>query len=149
MTVLSTIAALQDLHAGVEGVTSAPTEYPSSLQSAMLPCVLVLPGEGTIDLESIAAKKRADTIYRVYVYVAAVAEGTPVNEGVQTAILLMDRLRDLYLTPANIALTTGTYQAVIKTASDTPIRHSGIGVLSFGEKSYRGFTFDVGIREKW
>jgi hypothetical protein len=149
MTIQTSIAALQTLHAAVTGVTAAPTAYPSSLDTAGLPCILVLPTEGTVDLESFAAKKRGDDIYRVYVYVAPVSQGAGTNEGVQLAIDLMQRLRDLYVTAANVALTSGTYQATLKVSSGDPVRHSPIGTLDFGGVAYRGFTFDVGVMEKW
>lgn len=149
MTILTTITAMQTLHATVDGVTTAPTVYPSSLNTPDLPCVLTLPAEGTIDLEAIAARKRHDGIYRVFVYVAPIAQGTPVDEGTQTAILLMQALIDAYVTAANIVLTNTPSQATLKTSKDNPIRHSALGVITFGEIAYRGFTFDVGVMEKW
>lgn len=149
MTVLSTITALQALHADVDGVTSAPTAYPSSLDTSMLPCVLTLPGDGTLDLEAIGARKRSDLVYKVFVYVAPVAQGAGVDEGTQSCILLMQALMDAYVTAANIQLTTTPAQAILKTSRDSPIRHSGIGTISFGGVDFRGFTFDVGVMEKW
>ncbi len=149
MTIQATIAALQAVHAEVAGVVSAPTVYPSSLDTAMLPCILTIPGEGTIDLETINAKKRADTTYRVFVYVAPVAQGAGVDEGVQDAIDLMQALRDAYLTETAIALIRGVAQSTLKTSRENPIRHTGIGVITFGETAYRGFTYDVGVMEKW
>lgn len=149
MSILTTIAALQALHAAVDGVQSAPTAYPAKLNSADMPMVLVLPAEGTADLEAIGARKRHDGIYRVYVYIAPLTEGTPVNEGVQRAILLMQEFLDMYLDSTNVQLTSSPSQAIIRAGRDTPIRHSAIATLQFGGNDYRGFTFDVTVMEKW
>lgn len=149
MSILTTITALQALHADVDGVQSAPTAYPGKLNSADLPMVLVLPAEGTADLEAIGARKRHDGIYRVYVYIAPLTEGTPVNEGMQTAIILLQALLDMYLDSTNVQLTSSPSQAIIRAGRDNPVRHSAIATLSFGEISYRGFTFDVSVMEKW
>lgn len=149
MSVLTTIAALQALHASVDGVTTAPTEYPSALNTADMPIVLVLPAEGTADLEAIGARKRHDGIYRAFVYIAPIAQGTPVNEGMQTGILLLQALLDLYLDATNVQLTSSPSQAIIRAGAASPIRHSPIATLPFGELAYRGFTVDIGVMEKW
>lgn len=149
MTILTTITALQTLHATVAGVTTAPTVYPGKLNSADLPMILVLPADGTADLEAIGARKRHDGIYRAYVYVAPLTEGVPVDEGVQTCILLLQALLDMYLNSTNVQLTTSPSQAIIRASTTTPIRHSPIATLPFGGTDYRGFTVDISVMEKW
>lgn len=147
MTMMTTIAALQAVNRTV-GV-NAPDKYPASLNSADLPMALTLPADGTLDLEAIQARKRRDTTYRVFMYVAPVTEGSGVDEGTQRSIELLDALGDAYVTAANIQLTTSPSQAIIQTSRETRIRHSPIGIVTFAGVAYRGFTFDVNVMEKW
>jgi hypothetical protein len=81
--------------------------------------------------------------------VAPLTEGTPVNEGMQTAIVLMQSLLEMYLDSTNVQLTSSPSQAIIRAGRDTPVRHSQIATLTFGGTDYRGFTFDVSVMEKW
>lgn len=152
MTTLAVITRLQELHRTVAGVVSAPApaDYPSALQTAHLPTILTLPAEGTWNLEGIGTLNRADTPYRVYLYVSPVAQGAGVAEGMVAALEIFDALRALYLDPDTLQLiTSGGVQATLKTSTSSPIRHSGLGVLTFGETAYRGFTVDLGVMEKW
>lgn len=152
MSTLAVITRLQALHATVAGVRSAPApaQYPASLNVPDLTTILTLPTEGTWNLESMDGLRRADTPYRVYVYVAPVSQGAGIAEGTVAALELFDALRALYLDPANLSLiNAGGVQATLRTSTSTPIRHSGVGVLTFGELAYRGFTLDIGVMEKW
>lgn len=133
------IAALQALHAGIEGVASAPTDYPGSLSAAELPCVLVLPSEATHTSGRVGAA-RTTRDYRVHVFCAPVAQGRD-GLGIQRVVELLPRFASAYF--ASRVITAGGESAFL----DSPFRDTGHTVIEYGGVFYHGFTFTLTISE--
>lgn len=147
MTVAATIEALQALHADVTGVTSAPTAYPPSLESAALPCVLVYAGPGRTRWDDHGGSmKRRERVYLCRWYVASVALGAGADEGMQAAITMLDRAIALYEDTDD--LSTGA-QIHLSDEDALTIRDSGVvNNLVYGEAGpFRGFEVQISIWE--
>jgi len=96
-TIAETVAALQILHAGINGVASAPTAMPSNLDQIDLPIALVWPGEATWTLHAIGLHHQ-DRTYIVRVFVAPVAQGVAgPDEGYQECMTLMEAFGQAYI----------------------------------------------------
>ena len=114
MAIADVIAALQTVHAGIAGVVSAPTQYPTALNTNDLPMILVFPGQGSSSQEAMNSLRRQDRTYLVRCYVDPVAQGIR-DENVQLAIALLQRCIEAYINPATIALIdSGGLHATLK-----------------------------------
>jgi hypothetical protein len=89
MTQQVAIPLIQEINADIEGIESAPTSYPRNLDTAVLPTVLVFPGQGNH-----TGTSRLVVTYRQYfldVYFDTVTQGI-FDEPVQEAMELSDRM---------------------------------------------------------
>lgn len=139
MTPQQVIAALQALHAEIEGVASAPTDYPGSLNATELPCALVVPGEGTHAGGRVGAT-RTTREYRVHVFCMPVAQGRD-GLGIQRVVELLPRFAAAYFTAR--VITFGGDSAFL----DFPFRDTGHAVIEYASMFYHGFTFTLTISE--
>jgi len=143
VSVLTTIAALQSVHAGVSGIASAPTAMPSNLDQATLPVALVWPGEATWQMQAIGLQRQERT-YIVRVFVAPVAQGIAgPDEGYQECAALVQRIGAAYLDDLTLG---GTVDQI------TEIRDSGVSgggfELLWGNVPYWGISYRVTVVEK-
>lgn len=142
MTIQTTITALQELHAEITGITSAPTELPVTIDSRRLPLVFSWPGPTAPDgWQPMAGWYRVQRTYIVRCYAAEVAaDGSTQNDtGYQAAALLLQRFGDAYVANANLEGAV---------AHLGPILDSGAAILEYGGKDYHGFEYRVDITEK-
>lgn len=150
MSITTTIAALQTLHAAISGITSAPTAYPASLPTASLPLALVWLGEGDWQRNTASAPLAHWQTYRVLVYVDAVGQGQGVDEVRQTLHTLYQRFGEAYMNTNNVILTSGTYSASLLTGAGD-VRSMGDQTLIYppgpGGTQYYGFEFDIRVKE--
>ena len=105
MTIQTTITALQELHAEITGITSAPTELPVTIDSRRLPLVFSWPGPTAPDgWQPMAGWYRVQRTYIVRCYAAEVAaDGSTQNDtGYQAASLVLQRFGDAYVANANL-----------------------------------------------
>ena len=157
MTIATTIAALQTMHASISGVANAPTIYPGSLNTADLPMVIVWPGPAEASLAGLGYNV-VQRRYRVACYVDAIEQGLGINESWQAAITLLQRFHDEYLDSTNNPLVTGTYQSWIRNKEgESPVLDGGLEVVAYpppatgqeGYPHYYGFQIEVMVKEEW
>lgn len=141
MSVKTTIAALQALHAAVDGVTKAPEAYPLAIQPRELPLVLTWPGAGQWEM---AARDLADTVrtYRVEVYLSPLEAGRGIDAAAQLGITLLDAFGLLYL-------RTDTLPNGAELQGNTgDLTDTGARVLQYAGIDYNGFVFQLRISEQ-
>ena len=140
MSITTTIATLQAKNALITGVTTAPTKFPASINTADLPLVLVLPGEGSWGTQAIGLK-RQDRIYRILVYVEAVGQAT-IDERMNDVIPLLQAFGAAYLSDISFLSDSNIDQVQI------PFTDGGAVVLPYAGNDYTGFEMRVTITEK-
>ena len=143
MSVAATVTALQTLHATVAGIKSAPTQMPSSLNTAELPMALVWPGEATWQLAAMGLK-RQERVYIVRVFARPVAQDIPgPDAGYDDCVALLEAFGQAYQSNLTLAGAVDNISAV---------RDSGISggamELLWGNISYWGFVYRVTVVEK-
>lgn len=145
MSIPITIAQLQMLHRGIEGVKLAPAVYPGSLNASDLPLVLVWPGRGTTKpVTARGAVQKTERRYSVRVYVDPVGQNN-YDAPAQESIALLDRFIDCYLN--NMSVMDGYIQIV--QIDDTGPTSAGAGQtpLYFAGNAYRGFACELTVVE--
>lgn len=145
MSIQTTIAQLQMLHRGIEGVKLAPVIYPGSLNAADLPLVLVWPGRGvTRAVTARGVIQKTERIYSVRVFVDAIGQNN-YDAPAQESINLIERFLDCYL--SNMSLMDGYIQIV--QIDDTGPTSAGAGQtpLYFAGNAYRGFACELTVVE--
>lgn len=140
MNLSATYTALQAVHAGITGITTAPTNRPETIPTADLPCVLswLAPGEWTV-LSQSYEKLAREWIVRLYY--------APLGQGVglapATALLALVAL----FPRAYFSTTNRTLSGVVDHIQSC--RDQGDdGVLVYNGVAYYGFEFRVKIVEK-
>ena len=141
MSIATTIAALQAIHAAISGVVSAPTDRPVDVPGARLPCIIVRPGALTLSQEGrgLAGKTRA---YEGVALVSAPNQGRGVSEGLTKSHALMEAFAAAY--EARIeggALSTGGIVVGYRDAGEPQ------ALLGYGAGEFEGFTFSVDVWE--
>jgi hypothetical protein len=142
MGILTTVAALQALHATISGVTSAPTARPEDVKPAALPCVIVRPGALTVgvDARQMAGKQRA---YEGVVLVVAPNQGRGISEGLARSHTLMDAFAAFYegRIEGGTDLSTGGIIVGYRDGGEPA------ALLGYGASDFEGFTFTVDVWE--
>lgn len=152
----STIDAMQALHAGVTGVVNAPAlaAYPTVIDTAACPYILTWPAAATWQQKGGAGSpRRQDRTILIVGYVQPIAQ-SDIPSRASEAVLLVQRIGDLWLDPANVALHNPTpvepWQATIETGGAQPFSDEGIvSNLQFRGVPWVGFQFSVRVRLLW
>lgn len=145
------IDALQALHRTVAGVQTAPAlaTYPTVIDTAMLPCLIVWPTQGQWYVKGGAERQMLRT-FSVIAYVEPLGQNTAPTRAVQ-AIDLLQRLINTYTDVANIPLAgPPPYQLTIESAPER--QHSDGGLqsdLAFGGRAFHGFVVSLNVRAVW
>jgi hypothetical protein len=140
MTIATTIAALQVLHATVTGVTKAPTATPASINTADMPLIITIPGPATWEQEYAGGHEQTRE-YIVRLFYGPVGQET-VDEAFDAVIPIIQAIGTAYQDDPNL----GGAVAHI----DTGFTDTGLdGQLMFAGQMYRGCEFRVKITEKW
>lgn len=141
MSIADTIAALQALHATVDGVQSAPVVKPTSLATAKLPCVLTYADRGRWEHVARDMRQHRRT-YLVRVFVETPAQSTQYRIE-QQEIALIEAIGQLYLNTTELA--SGAEIVFEPDAiSDTG---AGLTLLTYMDQQYEGFEFRVTVWE--
>ena len=144
MTIRTAIASLHAHHKPIPGIVSAPTTFPSSIDTSSLPLVLVWPEAPTWERRMASAPSRQDRQYLVQVFVAP--GSSDLDDAVQPLIDLLQVFGDAYTNPANIALANAPYQITLKTGTgDTS--DDGAGMLTYAGQDYHGFQYRISVSE--
>jgi hypothetical protein len=141
LSIATTIAALQTIHAAISGVTSAPITRPEDVKPAALPCVIVRPGPLTVsaDGRGLAGKQRN---YEGVCLVTLPNQGRGISEGLTRSQGLMEAFAAAY--EAQIedgALSTGGVVVGYRDGGEPQ------SLLGYGAADFEGFTFTVEIWE--
>jgi len=152
--VASTLDLFQRLHAGIEGVTSAPTRYPGSINASDLPMVLVFPSQATTTLQTFqpktmgAAQARKEMLrdYSARLFIEPVGQDIYDNV-MQMGITLLQRFLDTYW--GNYVLAENLVQ--IREIRDSGITSGGQLVgnrgLTYAGFDYTGIIFEINVQE--
>ncbi len=152
--VASTLALFQALHAGIDGVTSAPTAYPGSINTSDLPMVITFPAQAVTTLQTFqpktmgAARARKEMLrdYSVRLFVEPAAQDVYDNVA-QTGITLLQRFLDTYWN--NFVLAENLVQ--IREVRDSGITSGGQLVgnrgLTYAGVDYTGIIFEINVQE--
>ncbi len=143
MTIAATITALQTLHATIAGVNTAPTVFPSNLNTATMPIVLTWPGEADWRAQAVGLK-REQREYIVRCYVAPISQD---KAGPENAYTLCNTLLNLF---GRAYLDNPTLSGAVDnilTILDSGVS-GGTFDLTWAGIAYWGFVFRLGIVEK-
>jgi hypothetical protein len=140
VSITTTIAALQAVHAAVTDITSAPTTMPTNLTGGLLPIALVWPGPATWQLQAVGLSRQRRE-YEVRVYVTPVGQNKAGPEtGYAACIALMEDIGQAYLDDVSLG---GVVDQIIALTDE------GVsGGLMWAETAYWGFVFRVSVVEK-
>src|SRR5262245_16212283 len=106
MSIADIIAAFQARHAAIDAVKRAPTQYPSSLNAADLPCVITDPLRGKTDWESHGGDLALEVrTYRVRCFCLSSGLGVGIDQGKQQAIAVLDAVLEGYRTEPSLTPT--------------------------------------------
>lgn len=147
MGVITVIELLQSLHAGIEGVVTAPVKYPGALNTANLPAVIVWPSRATTTMVTARAKQlRVERIYSCRCYVEPSGQSN-YDIPSKLAIDLLPRFIEAYF--RNQTLMDG--YAEIVSVADTGIMSGGDlamqAGLTYAGIAYRGFVTSLTVIE--
>lgn len=151
MSVLSTIGALQTLHAAITGVGSAPQagSYPANASrstmeagSLSFPLVLTFPAES--EVRGAASSRRIFlNTFDVLVLLGRINETSLVND-LTTLATLMRAFDETYTDPAKLLLGEGV--SVLGAEGD--LLSSGWSEINYAGTVTRGFVYRVRIKEQ-
>lgn len=156
-SIASVVTALQTVNAAITGITTAPTVYPPSLNTAQLPAAIVWPAEADDMLEGLGYNVEQRT-YRITVYALPIEQGKGIDQGLQAATTLLERFITAYLSSTNNpVLNENGYQASIRNSRDNPIRDTGLDILAYpppatgvaGYPHFYGFELSVTIKTEY
>ena len=147
------INRIQARNRTITGVKTAPDleGYLAAVQVGQLPYVITWPGDGQWGIKGHGWKTDHRTML-VIVFVEPLGQGSIPTRAVQ-AIDLFDRVRDYYLTAANISLAepnTDGYQITVESSPN--VSHSDNGLqsdLAIGGQTYHSFILRLKTRILW
>ncbi len=143
MTIATTLAALQTIHAAITGVASAPTDMPSNLEQVKKPTVLVFPVEATWNLAAVDYKRQERT-YEVRCYVQPVAQGVAgIDDGYDKCVALLELFGRAYLADVSLGGAVDT----IRSITDRGISGGGYELM-WAQVPWWGFIYRVTVVEK-
>lgn len=143
MTIATTIAALQAIHAAITGIGSAPTDMPSNLEQGQRPMVLVWPDEGNWRLQAIDLRRQQRT-YIVRCYVQPVAQGQAgIDAGYDACVTLLESFGRAYLADT----TLGGAVDHIESITDMGVS-GGSYELMWAQVPWWGFEYRIVVVEK-
>jgi len=143
MSIATTLAALQNVHAAINGIKSAPTAIPSNLSTAALPIVLVWPGPADWQLAAMGLK-RQEREYIVRCFVQPVGQDVAgPDRGYQQCVTLLELFGQAYQNDPSLADSVDQ----LRTVSDSGVSGGGFELL-WGQTPYWGFVYRVTVVEK-
>ena len=140
-TFTQVIEHIQEVNEAIDGVTSAPTTLPASLNSSDLPCALCFVDSFYGAHQAIGMARR-DTVYRVNVFVKPLVQGAGLDEGYQEMLTLAQAFITQYHTEQEAG---GFFDDYVEQFNDfdgdlRPLEYAGV--------AYHGFTIRLRVVEK-
>jgi len=145
MTIASVITAIQGVNAGISGIRSAPTSIPGKLNTADLPMMLVLVGEGRP--ERVSDFSLHFRTYYIRCYVKPVAQDIKPDAGYSEAYGLLQSVIEEYLSDITFG---GAVQHTGTGARYMPptMEDSGIQAMEYAGVLYHGFEITITTKEQ-
>jgi len=139
--IANTIAALQNLHAGIDGIEAAPTALSGYYDTAYLPLAWSHPGPTPNygGWRESAQLRQYDRNYYVDVFVMPEGQGVGLDDGYQLTLALLQRFGMAYLNDPNLSGAIAHFVS---------IQDTGATLLRRGDVKYHGFRFTLTVREK-
>lgn len=146
MSIAATLAAFQARHAGISGITKAPTIYPTNLTAVDLPLILTDALRGKNEWEAHSGDYTLETrIYRVRCFCQPSGLGVGIDQGKQLAIAILDAVLVSYRTTPGLTSTAAIRVEV--GVEDTGIRADM--KYTDPETTYYGFELVVPVEERY
>lgn len=123
---------IQAVHRSLPEVRSAPDMYPSSLASARLPLVAVLPGAGEVSTY-VGGAVREERAFVIDVYAAPLGGGE-LGPSVDEALDVLAAVRNAW---AQRLMSEDTGITGVEQIRE-PITDTGLAPMEFGNKAYLG-----------
>ena len=143
MSIATTLTALQNVHAAISGIKSAPTAIPSNLSTAALPIVLVWPGPADWQLAAMGLKRQErEYIVRCFVQPTGQDRAGP-DPGYQQCVTLLELFGQAYQDDPTLADAVDQ----LRTVSDSGVSGGGFELL-WAQTPYWGFVYRVTVVEK-
>lgn len=147
MSVAAAVAGIQTVNAAITGVTSAPSAMPGSLNTAMLPFAITIPGPCEWVAQS-AGFGHQFRVYMVRFYVSPIAQDVTADGGFQDACTLIQAVGDAYIADTTFG---GVVTTVRGDGPQPAITDGGVrGDMVYGAAgttAYWGFEFQVVAKE--
>ena len=146
MSITAIIAAFQARHAAISGVVTAPTSYPSALNTAELPLMLTDALKGKTEWETHGGDLALETRpYRVRCFCLPSGLGVGLDQGKQQAISVLDAVLASYRTaPALTSTAAIRIEAGIEDSGPRPDMQ-----YTDPDTHYWGFELLVSVEERW
>ena len=148
LSISANIQAFQARHDLISGIATAPTAYPTSLNTADLPCIITDALKGKNEWETHGGDLVLETrAYRVRCYCLPQGLGVGIDQGKQQAITVLDGVLADYRSEPNLTST-----AAIKI--ELGIDDSGPKGMKYPNDPettapYWGFELLVSVEERW
>jgi hypothetical protein len=141
MAIIDTYKKIVELCAATSGIASAPEALPLALPEAGLPLALVVVGSATWN-EHARGLYRQVRNYTIEVYVRPVAEGVIPDEGYKACLAPLFNLGRTFVTRPTLDNT------VDHVGTRGEFDDSGVTILEFAGRQYRGFRLQLNVTEK-
>ena len=141
MSVAATYAALVTLVAASSGIAKCTSAVPSKLDDLDLPRAIVRAAEAEWN-EHAQDLRRQKRYYIISVFVKAVAQGKPVDEGYQACLAPLNALGVSLLSDPTLGNTIDHF------GDYGEFTDGGVTVLEYAGIAYHGFEFRVATTEK-
>lgn len=147
------INLMQAQHRGLSLVSYAPdlSDYPTALDTPLLPCVLTWPETGAWGQKGHGYKFDTRTMLVMGFCEPLNQSDLPTRAG--EAVRTLQQVRSFWATASNLSLDTGVtsgYQITVKSAVENAQTDQGIGPqLTMGGKTYHGFILRVAVSIQW
>ena len=144
MSITAITEALQDIHAGIDGIASAPqpAKYRAAIDTGDLPLVLTWPGPSEWGPQALGLN-RSDRTYIVRVYVEPIGQGTLAQRTLQIMPLL-DAIGQAYLNDRSLGGAVDHIGGPMGAITDT----GAVVLPPLAGIEYAGFEFRVPVTEK-
>lgn len=146
MTIATVHAAFQSKLAAISGITMAPVRQPASIQSVDLPMAITRPGTCSWSQGSFGKKQQIRN-WEVTVYVQAIYQGQPIEQGYAATLPILEAVGEAFLDDPTLSDAVDTLQIQEDQMTDSGV----LGDLTFfgGTVFYHGFTMTIPVKERY
>lgn len=122
--------------------------YPTAMEDALCPYALTWPTAGSWYQKG-DGYKVDDRTLTIFVFIESLRQKdipTRLTQGIR----VLQAVRNLFIIPANLTLSSGDYQIVVTSKADTPQSDTGLrGDLPFSGVPWFGFSIPLRVHIQW